>query len=115
MSKLETEERVQLVKAFYKCGESPIGALRQFSTEKGMSNFICSESTVRKLIQRFEATGSVHDLPRSGRSKIEGKCRCKRYRDAVQDQSNCFGATSIRKTSHVTEVPCSCVHKILKT
>ena len=85
MSKLETEKGVQLVSStFYKCNESEIGALRQFSAEKGLKNFTCSESTVRKLIQRFEATDSVHDLPRCGRPKIE-ESAVENVRDAVQD------------------------------
>ena len=114
MSKLTTEERVQLMKAFYKSGESPIGALRLYSTDRGLKNFICSESTVRKLIQRFEETGSVADLPRSGRPMIEESV-VKSVRDTVREQSDRFGSTSVRRISRATEIPCSSVHKILKS
>ena len=119
MSKLTTEERVQLMKAFYKSGESPIGALRLYSTDRGLKNFICSESTVRKLIQRFEEmrceeTGSVADLPRSGRPMIEESV-VKSARDTVREQSDLFGSTSVRRISRATEIPCSSVHKILKS
>ena len=58
MNKLTIEERVHLVKAFYKCGESSIGALTLYNTDKDLKNFICLESTVQKLIQRFEETGN---------------------------------------------------------
>ena len=40
------------------------------SKSERSENFICTELSVRKLIARFEETGSVHDLPRTGRPRI---------------------------------------------
>lgn len=70
MEKFSINCRTPLVHCLYQSGNSPVACLRQYSREKGPREFFCCESTVRRLIKRFEETGSVQDASRSGRLRI---------------------------------------------
>ena len=49
---------------------SPIGALRMYKKENKLKENPWNPSSIVKLIQKFEKTYSLHDLPRSGRKSL---------------------------------------------
>lgn len=66
------DQRVLIVKTFYKCGESCIRTTRSLQRIWGRRK-VPNETTIRKLIKKFERSGSVMDMkspirPRSVRS-----------------------------------------------
>jgi transposase len=63
------EERIALIRLYYANGNSAKAALRQFRVENPHVRNLCQTRTVVKLIRKFETTGSVKDLPWSGRPK----------------------------------------------
>ena len=65
--KLTTEQRVLLVKLYYECANASEAA-RQMATKFGRE--APNRSTVLQYIQRFEETGSVADLARSGHPSL---------------------------------------------
>ena len=70
-AKLTVEDRVLLVKLYYSNGFSPKETIRKFKTTKNMKKDPFSLSTITKLVQKFNITGSVMDLPRSGRPSFD--------------------------------------------
>lgn len=70
MDELDVNTRVQIIRCYYAAGGSPIACLRQYKKEMKQSNHITSEATVRRLIQRFETTGSVHREKSTGRPRV---------------------------------------------
>lgn len=73
---LPVNDRVTLVRLFYEHHGSISSTLRAFAHERGIKRTtdLPQENTIRALIARFESTGSVHDLPRTGRPKnLDGR------------------------------------------
>ena len=64
-SRLTTEERVFLIKTFYKT-DNKSETCRRFQEKFGRA---VKRDTIANLIYRFEITGSCEDLPRCGRPK----------------------------------------------
>lgn len=61
-----TDEKVGIVKSYYKY-ENFAEVSRQWSTM--FSTSTPKQQTMSAIVQRFETTGSVEDLPRPGRPK----------------------------------------------
>jgi transposase len=68
---MDLQSRISILKHYYKENESAAAALRAYKTEKGLKSDPFSLSTITRLIQRFEETGSVADRPHTGRRKDE--------------------------------------------
>ena len=64
----DTSTRVELVELYYENGRSVTQCLRAFRKAHGRYA-APSETTVRALVKKFKETGSVHDVPRSGRPR----------------------------------------------
>ncbi|GIY79384.1 transposable element tc3 transposase [Caerostris darwini] len=66
---LSIVEKALLVKRYYKNSESAIAALRAYRYMKGMrdSKGPITSSALKKMMKKFEATGSLASLQRSGR------------------------------------------------
>ncbi|GIY29242.1 hypothetical protein CDAR_206691 [Caerostris darwini] len=62
-------EKALLVKLYYKNSESAIAALRAYRYMKGMrdSKGPITSSALKKMMKKFEATGSLASRQRSGR------------------------------------------------
>ena len=66
--KLTQEQRVALIRLYYENRRNSAEAVRDYRRETGVVE-ICTPLAVRKLVAKFERTGSVQDAPRSGRPK----------------------------------------------
>ncbi|GIX93789.1 hypothetical protein CDAR_606491 [Caerostris darwini] len=66
---LSIVEKALLVKFYYKNSESAIAALRAYRYMKGMrdSKGPITSSALKKMMKKFEATGSLASRQRSGR------------------------------------------------
>ncbi|GIX73317.1 hypothetical protein CDAR_243321 [Caerostris darwini] len=66
---LSIVEKALLVKLYYKNSESAIAALRAYRYMKGMreSKGPTTSSALKKMLKKFEATGSLASRQRSGR------------------------------------------------
>lgn len=111
MNKYSQEERIFLVKAYYKYGESQAEALRKWSTafknkEKP------STTTVTKLIDKFERTGSVLDDVEARKSKPKTSRTpelLERVKQVVQEEPS----ISTRRLSQRLNVSVTTAWKIL--
>jgi transposase len=66
MEKYTLKERVEIVQIFYENGRSVTGAPRALRSVFPR-NHVPSENTIRNLIKKFVETGSVVDVPSTGR------------------------------------------------
>ena len=69
MSRIDLQDRIMLLKLFYKNNECVTQTLRSFNTLKNIKKTCdsISPAAVRSIISRFNETGSVQDKARSGR------------------------------------------------
>lgn len=111
---LETGEKVRLVELFYENGRSPMATIRAYRNEYGVQD-VCSESTVRKLIKKFQETGSVLVAKKSGRPPIPEDQIAEIFL-AKQDiaAQNYYGEASTSKIAEITNIPKSTVWKALR-
>ncbi|GBM67808.1 hypothetical protein AVEN_216255-1 [Araneus ventricosus] len=61
MSRYSVSERIFIVRTYYSSNNSPIVTQRKFATEFKLKATGPSVSTINRLIQKFETTGSVCD------------------------------------------------------
>ncbi|GBN93076.1 hypothetical protein AVEN_41360-1 [Araneus ventricosus] len=59
MPKCSVSERISIVKAYYSSNNSPIEAHRKIATEYKLKTTGPSVITIKSVIEKFEATGSV--------------------------------------------------------
>lgn len=115
MESLDLATRVDLVRCYYQSGSSSIAALRMHRNEHKLSAHVCHESTVGRLIKRFEATGAVVDLPREGRPSVSHDAIDKvEQATSSMQKSHPLGTSSVRKLAAAVHMPKSTVHKILR-
>ena len=100
---MDLQMRCDLVRCFYRSNKSATAALRLYKKEKKLKNNPCNRSTIVKLIQKFERTYTLHDLPRSKSSLVEERIEI--VTEAIQTTSNETQSTSIRKVSNATGIP----------
>ena len=116
MEKLDLTTKIALIKCYYECGKSPIKCLRQYGREMQLHHHVCDESTIRRLVQRFEATGSVADLDRSGRPQIQEAIVDNVKQTILTLQSNNpLGISSTSQIAQAVNMPRSTVHKVIRT
>lgn len=103
------EERVTIVKTHYKYGESFVETVRKLRGTFGRRN-APREATVRRLVQKFEQTGSVVDNKRIGRPRTS---RSAENIAAVSDSVIECPKTSIRRRSLELGISRSTMQRIL--
>ena len=84
--KLSTEERIQIVLLFgkFECFNE---VRRQWSNH--FSSQAPDERTISNIVTKFKQTGSVLDLPRSGRSRsVRTQETIKKVENLIQDRPN---------------------------
>ena len=110
---MDLKTRRDLLRCYYANGNSPIAAIRAYCTENGNCHHPCNPTTVTKMVQRFEATFSLHDKPREGRRSEEEE-RSDIVEGAIQDTDGAYDSSSVRKVALVTGIPKTSVHRILR-
>ena len=112
MTRITIDDRILLVQLYYGNSKSVTDTIRKFSSLKNLrrKEEAPTRHAVQSVIQRFCETGSVADLPRSGRPR-----RSNEDVDAVKDVTEgAGGRISSRRISLETSIPASTVRKILK-
>lgn len=113
---LSLADRIELVQLYYANGKSSTATLRKFKTVHKLSRDPFSITAIANLISKFETTGSVLDLPKSGRKPVSNpvieEVRLANEQGLATSSSGCYSAHQIAKaTGH----PYATVRKILKT
>ena len=112
MNRITIDDRILLVQLFDGNLNSVTETIRKFSTLKKLrrKEEAPTRHAVQSIIERFCETGSVADLPRSGRPR-----RSEEDVDAVRNVTEgAEGKISSRRISLETNIPVSTVRKILK-
>src|SRR6185437_3932504 len=112
--KLTQEQRVALIRLYYENRRNSAEAIRAYRRETGVVD-ICTPFAVRKLVAKFERTGSVHDAPRSGRPKTAEDVAMEVSLAMADDaEHNPHGESSVRTVAKSTGVATMTVWKLLR-
>jgi len=76
-----------LIRFYYMSNTCPFCALPKYKKENKLKEKLCNPSSTVKLLQKFEKTYSLHDLPRSGRKSLLCE-RIPAVREAIDATSN---------------------------
>lgn len=86
MERYTIPQRVLIVKTFYLNNESIVATIRNLRRDFGRNN-VPSVNTIRQLVRKFEQTGEVKDLPRSGRFRtVRTPENIERVRESVVER-----------------------------
>lgn len=113
MNVISVEDRIFIIKCYYVSAESPTAALRTFKKERGLVKDPFTTQSIKRLVDKFETTGSVLDQKKSGRPSLQDE-RCAAVEDALQNTVTQLGCSSTRRISEETSIPHSSVHRILR-
>ena len=112
--KLTQEQRVALIRLYYENRRNSAEAIRAYRRETGVVE-ICTPFAVRKLVAKFERTGSVHDAPRSGRPKTAEDVAMEVSLAMANDaEHNPHGESSVRAVAKSTGVAQATVWRLLR-
>ena len=59
MERYRSQQRVEIIKIYYRISKSPLRALRQIYGRNNRP----SRSTIESLVEKFESTGTVQNIP----------------------------------------------------
>lgn len=112
---MDLQTRIGLVQCYYECGRNYTAGLRRFRTRMDLRAGPCKMNAYRNLIQKFERTGSVTDLPRSGRPRISDV----QVAEVLHENQNIargnpLAVSSANAISKRLQVPYTTVWKILR-
>ena len=111
---LDFGTKLLIMQCYYACGRSATQTIRQIKKERGLHNDPFSASTVTRLINVFEQTGSImHYVSMSGRPSVSEQS-VSVVADAMQTRSSSRGSTFVRQLSIATGICKSTVYNILK-
>lgn len=111
MSNLSTADRVLLIELYFSHGQSVEETRRKFAAARKLKRRTDAPSrpTILALVHKFRSTGSVADLPRTGRQRVSPE-RIAQVSSAVATSS---GRISTRRLTAETGVPHSTLLNIL--
>src|SRR5690349_14418587 len=92
MERCTVEQRVLIIKNYYQNGESLIATIRKVRPLSGRNN-VPNSSTVKRIIEKFESTGSVTDVKHKTRAR---RGRSEQNITAVRESVTDRPETSIR-------------------
>ena len=112
---LDFDARLELIKLYYKCGNSSGGALRAYKAAHWLRKDPFQISTISRLVQKFELHKTLHDIPKVGRPSLkeERKDNVENVMVALQAQ-NPFGHARTRTVSKCTGIPQRSVARIIR-
>ena len=115
MSSLDIKTRIEIVELFHQNNGSAAQTLRRFKTKHQMNKDPFTLSTITRLVKKFHETGSVLDLPKSGRPSVSEEVveevKAANKQGKTISPTGCFSAHDISKS---TAIPYSTVRKILR-
>lgn len=91
MASFTGDQRAFCVREYYRNHDSATVAKRKFCNHYNVhkNNFAPSVQTIKKLVQKFETTGSTLNMPRSGRPRTSRDPEnVERVRASVQGQQS---------------------------
>ena len=109
MKRFSTARRVVIVITFYQNGECATQAMRKLQTIFGKNEVSC-ESTIRRLVTKFETTGSVITVKSPGRKRSR---RTEEQIVLMEDSVIASPQKSIRRRLQQWDIPTSSLHRIL--
>lgn len=110
MERFSIEQRILIVKTHYKNGECYAETARKLRAIFGRDN-APTATTVSRLVQKFEESGSVATRKSPGRNR---NVRTQQNIAVVQDSVNVSPMKSLRRRSQQLGMSTSSVHRILK-
>jgi Helix-turn-helix domain (DUF4817) len=109
MEQMTTEQRIQVIKSYYSNNESSTAAVRELRAKLGR-NVAPNESSVRKLIRKFETTGSVTNVKGTGRPR---SARTEENIAVVRNSVSTSPGKSVRRRAQQLNLSPSSLHQIL--
>lgn len=106
---MSTDQRIFVVKTYYKQNESPTVTVRVLRGILGR-NAAPNESSVRRLISKFETTGSVINIKKTGRRRL---VRTDENIAIVNDSVTVSPTRSIRRRSQQLNLSSTSLQRIL--
>lgn len=109
MERYTIEQRVLIVKHYYQNGESLIATIRKVRPIFGRNN-VPNSSTVKRIIEKFENTGSVSDVKHTTRAR---RGRSEQNITAVRESVAESPGTSIRHRAQELDITTATLQRIL--
>jgi len=111
---LSKDEQVDLIRCYHETG-SYSGALRQYRTENSLRSGPCSVYSLRRLVKRFNKTGSVLDTKKTGRPSVPetNVAEILQMSNELTDE-NQLGISSSREVARRLDMPVSTVRKVMR-
>ena len=110
MERYTIQQRIQIIECYIQSSKSITVTIRKIKAIFGVHHSI-SKNTVQAIADKFYQTGSVHDLPRSGRPRTG---RSTDNIAAVSESVRESPSTSVRHRSQELGISRATVHRILK-
>lgn len=113
---LDLETRLDIVKLYYRHGESATAALRAYKTVHHLHKDPFSVQAITNLIHKFEFTKSLHDIPSTGRPSLSESRRQEVEESLTRLQaSNVHGHASTSAVASDTGIPQRSVARMLRS
>jgi len=112
MKKYSEEQRVELVKEYYKRGESSTSSIRAFSSKRTNQPKV-GHHTVTNLVNKFERTGSVLD-DKEGMKTAKRTVRTLKIIDRVRDFHRGDSSLSTWSIARNLDISQPSAHRILR-
>lgn len=112
---MDIQTRIEIIEHYYANGKSASAAQRSYNKKHGRHNNAFALSTIIRLVERFERTGSVHDMPKSGRPNLQEK-RASFVKTALEQlqSENSHGIASSSQVAVTCAVPRASCYRILR-
>lgn len=111
MARIDTEDRILLLKLYYRNQESVAQTFRAYKSIKGIkdSGDPFTRVALMNIINRFDETGSIHDKQRPGRTS-ESQNSVPQVDSLMKENE---GQISVRRSAAMLQIPKSTIALIL--
>ena len=113
MNSISTNDRIFLIKCYYSNNDSATAALRQFKKERNLIKDPFGVQSILNLVKKFEETGTIHDLPKSGRPSQQDE-RTAAVEEALRNDVSDIDCSSTRRIAKATSIPHTSVYNIIR-
>lgn len=106
---MDLEMRKNMLRCYYANNNSATAAMRQYKRENNLIKDPCSVSSITRMIDKFERTGSLHDEKHGRNSQTDE--RKETVENIVEDS---HAMLSVRRVSQESGIPSTSVFRIMK-